>query len=67
MPPMSSEELAELRSRAPQTCGDCGARVTANYCKECDQQFTAGHFPDCPTLSSDLLFSNEHSLHLTYL
>lgn len=54
MPCLDDAGLALLRLRQQQAATDgmrckvCTAQLWPNYCRECDEHFTDGHWLNCP-------------------
>lgn len=65
MPVLSDYDLGSLRdqqmsaARVHSKCPKCTAQIWPNYCRECDEHFTDGHWPTCPQYCP-------HSVHRTY-
>ena len=55
MPLLDAVSLAALRRQQEnavhQTCPHCSAQTWPNYCRECDAQFTDGHYSTCPEVT----------------
>lgn len=64
MPTLDDEQLANMRDREPYECPQCQKIVHQNYCRQCDEFYTEGHAPDCPSMKGP--YSNDHVGHRTY-
>ena len=65
MPLLNAEGLARLRDDQKRealehrTCANCTAQIWKNYCRECDDTFTDGHYDTCAEYTP-------HQEHRTY-
>lgn len=66
MPLLDLEQLKRLNAHPPETCAECGAAVRKNYCRRCDEFFTAGHLGHCPRLKDGGVEGEGHEGHRTY-
>lgn len=62
MPLLSEGDLVAMRSVPPEQCTSCGNWTARNYCRRCDEFFTAGHVP-APDCGREEL---KHRGHRTY-